>query len=85
VLATHSRSPAEIAAYNPNFVGGDILTGANTPLQSLIRPRVAINPYATRVPGGYNFTAATPTGPGAHGLGGYNAALAAIRTGVLQV
>jgi phytoene dehydrogenase-like protein len=85
VLATHSRSPAEIAAYNPNFVGGDILTGANTPLQSLIRPRVAINPYATGIPGVYICSAATPPGPGAHGLGGYNAALAAIRTGVLQV
>jgi phytoene dehydrogenase-like protein len=85
VVATHSRSPAEIASYNPNFVDGDILTGANTPLQSLIRPRVAVNPYATGIRGVYICSAATPPGPGAHGLGGYNAVLAATRDGVLHV
>ena len=43
IVARHVRSPAELAAYNPNYVGGDILTGANTPLQIAVpappRPR----------------------------------------------
>ena len=33
--------PADLAAYNPNYVGGDIIAGANTPWQVLIRPRLA--------------------------------------------
>jgi phytoene dehydrogenase-like protein len=74
ILARHSRSPLEMADRNPNFVGGDILTGANTPLQTLVRPRPALDPYATGIPGVYICSAATPPGAGAHGMCGYNAA-----------
>lgn len=79
ILARHVRTPADLASYNPNYVDGDILTGANTPLQSLFRPRVALDPYATGIPGIYICSAATPPGPGAQGTGGYNAALSALR------
>ncbi len=34
IVARFVRSPAELAAYNANYVGGDIITGANTPLQT---------------------------------------------------
>ena len=81
VRATHVRSPADLAAYNPNYVGGDIINGANTPLQSVARPRLAADPYATGIPGVYICSAATPPGAGAHGMGGYNAALTALRSG----
>jgi phytoene dehydrogenase-like protein len=73
------RSPRDFAAYNPNFVGGDILTGANTPVQTAIRPRLGLDPYSTGAPGLYICSAATPPGPGAHGMGGYNAAQSALR------
>jgi phytoene dehydrogenase-like protein len=79
ILATATRSPAEFAARNPNYVGGDIITGANTPIQTTIRPRLALDPYATGIPGVYICSAATPPGAGAHGMGGYNAALSALR------
>jgi phytoene dehydrogenase-like protein len=79
IVARHVRSPAELASYNPNYVGGDILTGANTPLQSFFRPRVALNPYTTGIPGVYICSAATPPGAGAHGMNGYNAAQLALR------
>jgi phytoene dehydrogenase-like protein len=79
ILARRSRSPAELAARNANFVGGDILTGANTPLQTLVRPRPALDPYATGIDGVYICSAATPPGAGAHGMCGYNAALRALR------
>ncbi len=79
ILATRSRSPAELAAGNPNFIGGDILTGANTPLRTLVRPRLALDPYATGIRGVYLCSAATPPGAGAHGMCGYNAALRVLR------
>ncbi|CAN5474160.1 hypothetical protein BH11ACT8_BH11ACT8_25070 [soil metagenome] len=65
-------------AYNPNYVGGDIVTGANTELQVAFRPRVTLAPYATGIPGVYVCSAATPPGAGVHGMCGANAAKAAL-------
>jgi len=79
IVATHMRGPAELAAYNANYVGGDIITGANTPVQLLFRPRVALDPYSAGTPGLYICSAATPPGAGAHGIGGYNAARSVLR------
>jgi len=78
IVASAVRSPAEIEAANPNYVGGDIATGANDPLQMASRPRLALDPYATGVPGLYICSAATPPGGGVHGMGGYNAAQSAL-------
>jgi phytoene dehydrogenase-like protein len=80
IVARTVTTTAEIEARNANFLGGDILTGANTPWQTTIRPRLAVNPYATGAPGLYICSAATPPGPGAHGICGYNAAEAVLRT-----
>ena len=74
ILATAVRSTSELARDNVNYVGGDIITGANTPLQTVIRPRLAIDPYSTGIPGVFICSAATPPGAGAHGMNGYNAA-----------
>jgi phytoene dehydrogenase-like protein len=79
IVETSVRSPADLAAYNSNYVGGDIITGANTPAQILFRPRFALDPYSTGIPGVYICSAATPPGAGAHGMGGYNAARSALR------
>jgi phytoene dehydrogenase-like protein len=79
VIARFIRSPAGLAAYNPNYVGGDISTGANTGLRAVIRPRLAVDPYATGAPGVYICSAATPPGAGAHGMNGYNAAQSVLR------
>jgi phytoene dehydrogenase-like protein len=73
------RGPMDYAKYNPNFVGGDISTGANDPVQVLLRPRVAIDPYRTGIPGVYICSAATPPGGGVHGMCGANAAASALR------
>lgn len=74
IVARATRSPAEIAAQNANLIGGDIITGANTPKQMIARPRLALDPYATGIPGVYICSAATPPGGGAHGMCGWNAA-----------
>ncbi|GLB63208.1 putative dehydrogenase [Dietzia sp. NCCP-2495] len=72
------KSTWQIAAYDPNFVGGDIVTGANTPFQLVFRPRVALDPYSAGIPGVYLCSAATPPGAGAHGMAGWNAARSAL-------
>jgi phytoene dehydrogenase-like protein len=79
VLATHVRTTAELEAGNANFVGGDIIAGANTARQLIARPRVTLHPYATGAGGVYLCSAATPPGAGAHGMCGYNAARYALR------
>ncbi|GCB45036.1 NAD(P)/FAD-dependent oxidoreductase [Streptomyces sp. NL15-2K] len=79
VLATAVRSPSALAEYNPNYVGGDIITGANTVTQLVARPRPALDPYATGVPGMFICSAATPPGAGAHGMCGAHAAASALR------
>jgi phytoene dehydrogenase-like protein len=79
IVATSVRSPADLAAYNSNYLGGDIIAGANTPRQVLFRPRFAIDPYTTGIPGVYICSAATPPGAGVHGMNGYNAAQSALR------
>jgi phytoene dehydrogenase-like protein len=79
IVATSVRGPADLAAYNPNYLGGDIIAGANTPVRVLIRPRLALDPYSTGIPGVYICSAATPPGAGVHGMGGYNAARSALR------
>ena len=80
IVARHVRSPAGFAAYNANYVGGDIVAGANTAKQILFRPRLALNPYATGIPGVFICSAATPPGAGAHGICGYNAAQLVLRS-----
>jgi phytoene dehydrogenase-like protein len=79
VRATYVRSTTEMSVHNPNYVGGDVVTGANTARQLILRPRAALDPYATGIPGTYLCSAATPPGAGAHGMCGFNAARAALR------
>lgn len=79
IVAVRMSSPAELAAVNPNYVGGDIVAGANTARQVVFRPRLAPDPYSTGIPGVYLCSAATPPGGGAHGMCGYNAANRALR------
>jgi phytoene dehydrogenase-like protein len=80
IVASATRTPAGFESSNANVLGGDILTRANTPLQTLLRPRISPAPYATGIPGVFICSAATPPGPGAHGVCGFNAAEAALRT-----
>jgi phytoene dehydrogenase-like protein len=80
ILARHVRSPADLEAYNPNYAGGDIVAGANTPRQTVFRPRLALDPYSTGIPGVFICSAATPPGAGAHGICGYNATQSVLRS-----
>jgi phytoene dehydrogenase-like protein len=79
IIAKTVSSTQELEAANANFVGGDIIGGANTPVQVLVRPRLTLNPYSTGIPGVFICSAATPPGAGAHGMNGFNAAQSALR------
>jgi phytoene dehydrogenase-like protein len=78
IIGTAVRSTTELSVGNPNFVGGDIIGGASSLTQLLFRPRLAVDPYFTGIPGTYLCSASTPPGAGAHGMCGANAAARAL-------
>jgi phytoene dehydrogenase-like protein len=71
------RATTQMASYNPNFVGGDIMTGSKDIRQLIFGPRITLSPYRVGLPGMYICSAATPPGPGAHGMCGYHPAQSA--------
>lgn len=79
VLARATAGPAELAARNANYVGGDIGSGAASGLQLMLRPKLSLFPYRTPHPAVYICSSATPPGPGVHGMSGHNAAKAVWR------
>lgn len=78
VVGMAVRSTTEMSVHNPNFVGGDICTGAKDIRQLVFGPRPTLHPYRLGVPGMYLCSGATPPGPGAHGMCGANAAAEAL-------
>ncbi|MEY2524811.1 MAG: hypothetical protein QOJ66_3376, partial [Ilumatobacteraceae bacterium] len=78
IIGTAVRSATEMSVYNANYVGGDVIGGASSLRQLLFRPRFAVDPYFTGIPGTYLCSASTPPGAGAHGMCGANAAARAL-------
>jgi phytoene dehydrogenase-like protein len=76
ILARHVITPSEFEEMNPNLTGGDILGGAQTPLQLAFRPTKDL--YRTPLKGVYLCSASTPPGGGVHGMCGYHGARKAI-------
>jgi phytoene dehydrogenase-like protein len=74
VLAQHTTNCAEMEAYNPNYIGGDVIGGVTDLGQLFTRPAGLIQPYATPNPRVYLCSASTPPGGGVHGMCGYWAA-----------
>ncbi|WP_424211100.1 phytoene desaturase family protein [Streptomyces sp. BI20] len=79
VLARATAGPPELAARNPNYVGGDIACGSAAGLSLLLRPKLTAFPYSTPHPAVFLCSSATPPGPGVHGMSGHNAAKAVWR------
>ncbi|HEX9037711.1 MAG TPA: NAD(P)/FAD-dependent oxidoreductase [Ktedonobacterales bacterium] len=78
ILARHVMDSADLEAYNPNYVGGDINGGLQDWGQLFTRPTLRLNPYATGATGLYICSSSTPPGGGVHGMSGYWAARAAL-------
>jgi phytoene dehydrogenase-like protein len=79
ILARHTFAPAQMEAYNPNYVGGDINGGRLDLSQLFTRPALRASPYRTSQAGLYLCSSATPPGGGVHGMCGYYAARRALR------
>ena len=74
---------ARLSAHDENLRDGDIASGAVTTWQMIARPRLAQDPHhlgdVGRGTRAYLASAATPPGPGVHGMGGYLAAQSLLR------
>jgi phytoene dehydrogenase-like protein len=79
ILARHVLRPADLEAYNANYVGGDINGGLMHWAQFFTRPAVRWDPTSTPDPGIFICSASTPPGGGVHGLCGLHAAESALR------
>jgi phytoene dehydrogenase-like protein len=79
VLASATRTAAEVQSHNPNYIGGDISAGTQDLRQTIVRPALRWNPYRTSIAGHYLCSSSTPPGPGVHGCCGEFAALSALR------
>ncbi len=79
VIGRATRTAAQLEAYDPNYVGGDINGGIQDLRQLFGRPVLRWDPYATPVPGLYLCSSSTPPGGGVHGMCGHLAARSALR------
>jgi phytoene dehydrogenase-like protein len=79
VLARSVRNTAQMQAYDPNYVGGDINGGVQDLWQLWTRPAARVIPYATPNPRLFICSSSTPPGGGVHGMCGFHAARAALR------
>ena len=79
ILARSVRGPADLEAYDPNYVGGDINGGLQDLRQLFARPVARLDPYATPARGIYLCSSSTPPGGGVHGMCGVFAARSALR------
>jgi phytoene dehydrogenase-like protein len=79
ILATRSTTPADLEAYNPNNVGGDMSGGRIDIRQLFARPVARFDPYTTPDPRLFLCSSSTPPGGGVHGMCGWHAAHSALR------
>jgi phytoene dehydrogenase-like protein len=79
IVARRVTTPAELEAYNANYVGGDINGGLQHWAQFFTRPAIRLDPYSTPDPRIFVCSASTPPGGGVHGLCGAHAARSALR------
>ncbi|MGH9006879.1 MAG: phytoene desaturase family protein [Acidimicrobiales bacterium] len=78
ILARSTMTAADMAHYDPNYIGGDINGGLANLRQTVLRPTARWNPYRTALPGVYLCSASTPPGGGVHGMCGLGAARTAL-------
>ena len=78
ILARHTQNTAQLEAWNPNLLGGDLSGGAMTPRQLVLRPTA--RSYGTNDPTLFLCSSSTAPGGGVHGMCGFNAANVVLKT-----
>jgi phytoene dehydrogenase-like protein len=79
VIAKRVHTAVDMAAYNPNYLGGDINGGVQDWRQLWTRPVPSLDPYRTPLTNVFLCSSSTPPGGGVHGMAGYHAANSALR------
>jgi phytoene dehydrogenase-like protein len=80
ILARSVLAPRDFERHNANYIGGDISGGVMDVWQLFTRPTVRLVPYSTPARNIFLCSSSTPPGGGVHGMCGYFAAQAALRT-----
>jgi len=80
ILARHTMTTVDFQSHNANYVGGDITGGIMDLRQFLARPTLRWTPYCTPNEKIFICSASTPPGGGVHGMCGFHAARAAIKS-----
>jgi phytoene dehydrogenase-like protein len=80
IIGRSAWSCADVERHNANCIGGDISGGVMDLWQLFTRPTTRLVPYSTPNPKIFICSASTPPGAGVHGMCGYFAAHAALRT-----
>jgi len=79
VLASTHQSARDMENYNPNYIGGDIASGAPSFRQLVVRPTLSPDPWRTPTKGIYLGSSSASPGPGVTGLVGWHAAKSALK------
>lgn len=79
IIAKSSINAVDFEKYNPNYIGGDIIGGAQNFKQLFARPLLKWDPYKLPADKLYICSSSTPPGGGVHGMCGYNAAKSALK------
>lgn len=79
ILARHVMTPHDMEAYNPNYIGGDIVGGIQSFEELFILPLGRLRAYATPLDGVYICSSSMPPGGGVHGMCGHLAARMAMQ------
>ena len=80
VLARHTMNTSDLQQYNSNYIGGDINGGIQDLAQLFTRPVARLVPYTTPAKNIFICSSSTPPGGGVHGMCGFFAAEAALKT-----
>ncbi len=80
VVGRATMTPVQVEAYDENYVGGDINGGVQDLRQLFTRPMARPVPYSTPDPRVWLCSSSTPPGGGVHGMSGYHAARALLRS-----
>ena len=80
ILARSVLTPFNVEKHNANYIGGDISGGVMDAWQLFTRPTVRLAPYSTPAKEIFICSSSTPPGGGVHGMCGFFAAKAALRS-----